>query len=566
MSAMERKRHSLQTKTFILLARTGVLIGIVMLIVGLSLYTMALARQYIRHASYISQCAQMSATHTADAADLCNRVMDIYNGLSEEERALVGTEEYRAFFEPCYDDDYEKLNHVLPMYATEEVSYIYIAMYDEENCRMVYVVDPSEDYDKLYPGEWEEVVESGMRRFLSLYGYEDGMLYEIDHTDKYGWLCTAGTPIFDDTGKLAGFVLVDISIANIWSGMRLYALQITLSLIAVVLLLILISSRRLKKTVVDPINSIAACAENYIDDKKNGIHNSEHFSKLDIRTGDEIENLSLTMADMEKEMTDYIDNIASITAEKERISTELSVATRIQAAMLPNIFPAFPDRNEFDIYASMDPAKEVGGDFYDFFLTDKDHLCLVMADVSGKGVPAALFMMASKIMIANYAKMGKSPAEILAITNEAICRNNREEMFVTVWVGIYEISTGKLVASNAGHEYPILKHGDKFEVYKDRHGMVIGYEPGMKYTNYEITLNPGDKLFLYTDGVTEATDGGENLFGMDRLVEALNKAPDAEPKQILKRVRASVDEFVNEAEQFDDITMLCFERRNPGQS
>ena len=195
-----------------------------------------------------------------------------------------------------------------------------------------------------------------------------------------------------------------------------------------------------------------------------------------------------------------------VTAEKERIGTELALATRIQADMLPNIFPAFPDRTDFDIYATMDPAKEVGGDFYDFFLIDDDHLCMVMADVSGKGVPAALFMMASKIILRNNAMMGKSPAKILGPTN-AICSNNQEEMFVTVWLGILEISTGKLTAANAGHEYPVMKRPDgRFELLKDKHGFVVGGMEGVKYKDYELQLEPGAKLFLYTDGVPEATD------------------------------------------------------------
>ena len=175
-------------------------------------------------------------------------------------------------------------------------------------------------------------------------------------------------------------------------------------------------------------------------------------------------------------------------------------------------------------------------------------------------------MMASKIMLANYAKMGKTPAEILSITNDTISSNNREEMFVTVWLGIFEISTGKLVASNAGHEYPILKKDGKFEIYKDHHGMVIGYEEGMVYKDYEIMMKPGDKLFLYTDGVTEATDDNEKLFGMERMIDALNKDPETDPVQTLKNVRAGVDAFVKDAEQFDDLTMLCFEYRSPERS
>lgn len=243
-----------------------------------------------------------------------------------------------------------------------------------------------------------------------------------------------------------------------------------------------------------------------------------------------------------------------------RIESELDLASNIQADMLPNIYPAFPDRPEFDIYASMNPAKEVGGDFYDFFLIDDDHLCMVIADVSGKGVPAALFMMASKIILANNAMMGKSPAQILNDTNAAICSNNREEMFVTVWLGILEISTGKLTAANAGHEYPAVKRANGgFELLKDKHGFVIGGMEGVKYKEYEINIEPGSKIFLYTDGVPEATDGDGQMFGTDRMLEALNSESNVTPEKTLKSVRAAVDGFVKQAEQFDDLTMLCLE-------
>ena len=278
------------------------------------------------------------------------------------------------------------------------------------------------------------------------------------------------------------------------------------------------------------------------------------------RTGDEVEELAEAFAKLSARTLEYVDQVKRVTAEKERIGAELSLATQIQAAMLPHIFPAFPDRSEFDIFASMDPAKEVGGDFFDYFLIDDDHLCMVIADVSGKGVPAALFMMASKIILQSVAMLGHSPAEILTRTNEAICSNNEAQMFVTVWVGILEISTGKLTAANAGHEYPVLKHPDgRFELYKDKHGFVIGGMEGVRYKEYEIQLEPGSKLFVYTDGVAEATDANQELFGTERMIAALNADPGAAPQQILKNVRASVDGFVKDAEQFDDLTMLCME-------
>ena len=251
--------------------------------------------------------------------------------------------------------------------------------------------------------------------------------------------------------------------------------------------------------------------------------------------------------------------------ESSRIETELSMATRIQASMLPNIFPAFPERPEFEIFASMDPAKEVGGDFYDFFFVDENHLCMIMADVSGKGVPAALFMMASKIILQSSAGPGLSPAEILTRTNEAIRANNQEEMFVTVWLGILELSTGRLTAANAGHEKPIMKSPEgSFEVLMDKHGLVVGVMDGIRYRAYDVQLQPGSKLFLYTDGVPEASRADGEIFGIERTLAALNENPDANPVELLKNVRSAVDGFVRDAEQFDDLTMLCVEYKGTG--
>ena len=331
--------------------------------------------------------------------------------------------------------------------------------------------------------------------------------------------------------------------------------QITIMVLLTAVVIIAVASAIvLSKRIVKPLEAITARVRSLGGDDL-------QFRMEDAyRTHDEIEVLAESFAMLSGKTLEYIAQVQRVTAEKERIGAELSLATRIQADMLPNIYPAFPDRPEFDIYATMDPAKEVGGDFYDFFLVDDDHLCMVMADVSGKGVPAALFMMASKIILANNAMMGKSPAQILTDTNAAICANNREEMFVTVWLGIFEISTGKLTAANAGHEYPVLKHaGGEFELLKDKHGFVIGGMDGVKYKEYELMLEPGAKLFLYTDGVPEATSAEKELFGTERMLAALNGDVSASTVQILKNVRSAVDGFVKEAEQFDDLTMLCFE-------
>ena len=250
--------------------------------------------------------------------------------------------------------------------------------------------------------------------------------------------------------------------------------------------------------------------------------------------------------------------------EQERIVKELSTARQIQKSVLPHIFPPFPDRAEIDLFASMDPAKDVGGDFYDFYFIDEDHLCLVIADVSGKGIPAALFMMLSKRILEDLARQEPTPSTILEKTNDLLCDNNQAEMFVTVWLGILEISTGKLTAANAGHEFPaICKKGGSFELYKDTHGFVVGGMEGVHYKGYDLQLNPGDKLFVYTDGVPEATDGSGEMFGTDRMITALRSCTDNTPEEILQGVKSAVDSFVGDAEQFDDLTMMCLEYKGP---
>ena len=253
----------------------------------------------------------------------------------------------------------------------------------------------------------------------------------------------------------------------------------------------------------------------------------------------------------------YIDNLTRVTAEKERIGAELSIATRIQASMLPCIFPPFPNRPEFDIYAMMVPAKEVGGDFYDFFMVDEDHLAVVIADVSGKGIPAALFMMTTRTLIKTLALKGISPAQVLDEANARLCENNEADMFVTAWIGILTISSGKFVFANAGHNAPLIRRkGEGFVALKTRPGFVLAGMEGTRFHQAETVLLPGDMLFLYTDGVTEATNPQEILYGEDRLKQALEARYTKNLKEFLSGVKAELDAFADGAAQFDDITML----------
>ncbi len=302
---------------------------------------------------------------------------------------------------------------------------------------------------------------------------------------------------------------------------------------------------------IKPLTRVTNSVRNYMEDKDSGKVNEAMGS---IRCRNEIGVLADSFAALSTEIDRYTDEILRLGVEKERIRTELALASRIQEDALPNVFP---NRREFDLYASMDPAKEIGGDFYDFFMIDDDHLALVMADVSGKGVPAALFMMSSKILINVHTLQGGAPAEILSRVNRQLCVDNHAHMFVTIWLGILEISTGRLTTASAGHEYPMINLGGTYELLKDEHGLAAGALKKSKYVNTEIQLKKGDSIFVYTDGVAEATDSADQCFGTDRTLDALNAIPaGSSQKEALLGVRAAVDAFVKDAPQFDDLTML----------
>ena len=442
---------------------------------------------------------------------------------------------------------------------THSVSYLFCVMTDESFDTQFFLFSGADagavrgtEYEEVYPLGNTVRVSGSQQDAMRDAAQGSAMLADAgDYADYYAYF-----------GEIDGHIVLigltyDLSVIK--DVARTQTLLGTANAMVYQLCLSLICLALIFLAVLRPLKKVQHSIHLYTETKDS----TDVVGKLAaVRTRNEIGRLSEDVAELTREMDDYLCRIETITAEKERIITELSLATRIQADMLPNRFPAFPDRPEFDLYASMIPAREVGGDFYDFFLVDDDHLCMVMADVAGKGIPAALFMMAARIVLKNTAMLGKTPAEILNETNTAICDSNHEEMFVTVWIGILEISTGRLTAANAGHEYPVLKRPDgTYAVLKDRHGFVLGGMAGMKYTQYELQLEPGTRLFLYTDGVPEATDAEGKMFGMERMLAALNKAQNASPEQILKNVRSAVDKFVNSAEQFDDLTMLCMEYR-----
>ena len=415
------------------------------------------------------------------------------------------------------------------------------------------------DYDLYDFGYVRETTNDEYReKYRRLYEHKSGKELVLRNT---GYIetdphITAMIPLNNTNGDTCAILCVQRQMDMLTAVRRNHVRKVMLVLLFTLVLVIAGQWMYLNKWLLKPIMKINAEAGRFADEN---VQSDEKLTDT-IKTNDEIGMLAGSIDDMEEQVSEYEKNLTEVTKENERIGTELDLATRIQKEMLPNTFPAFPEYNQFSLYATMDPAREVGGDFYDFFLVDPDHLCLVIADVSGKGVPAALFMMATKIMIADMVKTGGSPADVLNSVNKAICANNKEKMFVTVWLGILEIPTGKLTCSNAGHEYPALMYaGEKYELLKDDHCFVIGGMKNARYRQYDLMLKKGSKVFVYTDGVTEAVNINNEMFGTDRMIDAINKNRDKDPEEEIKAVREAVDAFVGDAERFDDMTMLCLE-------
>ena len=400
------------------------------------------------------------------------------------------------------------------------------------------------------------------RKYRAIYeeGSEFETIYRTRTTDGQHPHITTLVPVHGSGGQVKGILCVQRPMRELNDAIRSYLTVVTASTLLLGLLTGLLTALHTKKQFVAPVERISAEAARFA--RENTI--AEPLGS--ISRIDEISELAASIDTLEADMVNYMQSLTKVTAEKERINTELALAGAIQENVLPNEFPAFPDRSDFDIFASMTPARMVGGDFYNFVLVDDDHLAMWIADVSGKGIPAALFMMASSIILTGRTRLGGSPAQILSQVNNNLCEKNTAEMFVTAWLGILELSTGRLVAANAGHEYPVLCSKGRFELVKDKHGFVLGGMENMKYTEYELMLEPGDKLFVYSDGVPEATDETNAMFGTERMLDALNSAKDGSPEQVIETVKSAVDGFVNGATQFDDITMLCMEYKSRGRT
>ena len=485
--------------------------------------------------------------------------------IADTAASLVNGDHIEDYLAGEQTEEYARTKRILNAYCNRmNVSLVYVIKVDQSDYESFVSVFNAVDnsVDNSHYEEWElghprETTNDEYREaYREIYENESPfeIIYRLNPGQGLRPHITMIVPIDNDEGKVSALLCVQRPISELASVILSFVTYIIIASLVLVLVVAQFVVRFLRKWVVKPIRKISIEATRFAKENTKG----EELG--DVSKFEEIYNLSRSIDKMETDMVNYIDNLTTVTAERERIGTELNFAKQIQYSSLPTKFPAFPDREEFDVYAYMKPAKEVGGDFYNFVLVDDDHLAVWIGDVSDKGVPAALFMMSINIMINIRTCMGGTPAEIMAFVNDNICEHNGENMFITIWLGILEISTGRLTFVNAGHEdMAVYRGGGEFELCKTKHNIAVGIQSGMVYNNFETYLGKGDKIFIYTDGVPEATDPYDTLFNTERMVSALNERKDGSPQEFLEIVYKRVKEFVGDRTQFDDLTMVGLE-------
>ena len=445
-----------------------------------------------------------------------------------------------------------------------------------EQCFLMSAADPNSrrgsDYEDVYnlgvtvsvPDE--SSIAAGMRKAAGKFLEEktdsrhkpgEDLAVAGDYLDYYECLDLVG-----DQAYLAG---VTYNMKQLTSQIRIETLKSTLLDAGYQFLLLEIVMCHVLLYVIRPLKKILKSIRRYTKTREGALVRQDMSGILSGNMAmavreNEIGQLAGDFRDLTTEIDDYVERIRTITSQKEKYETELSIAAQIQSQVLPKSFPAFPERNEFELYATMSPAREVGGDFYDYYFVDQDHLALVIGDVSDKGVPAALFMMIAKTLIKDHAKMGECPAEIISHVNDQLSERNETGFFVTVWFALIDVRTGEGRSVNAGHEHPAFcRAEDSYELIRYRHNPVIGTIPGLKFRERGFKMNPGDRFFVYTDGVPEAVNHENTQFGTGRMLEVLDRNLNAKPKDLLRRMKEEIDDFCGEVPQFDDTTMLFFQ-------
>ena len=533
---MKEKISGLSIKLITSVLLLSVLLCAAISYMGYREFTTVLEDEYNRSAYEIAETAKSyldpdRLEHYLETGEIDAAYLEIQDRL---DALVVSTNSYLIYVTRLSND-----------YTTS--TYIFDAVHPDSGFTRYALGYTAQDMDPAYQEEVEQIMTTGERSAVYFYSY----------TQASGAHTTAGIPVKDSAGEIVAFLGVEKAMTALENARQTYVWNVMGITVLAVILFLVVYIGFLRREVVSPILTIAGEARRFAED---------NVARLDlleqIRKKDEIGTLARAIGRMETDIVQYVENLTAVTAEKERIGTELNVATQIQADMLPRIFPPFPERDEFDIYATMTPAREVGGDFYDFFLVDRDHLAVVIADVSGKGVPAALFMVIAKTLIKNHAQTGMEPGRVFETVNNQLCENNEAGMFVTAFLGILELPTGRFTYVNAGHNPPLAALGGRpYDWLPSKRGFVLAGMENMSYRQQEIVLRPGDRVFLYTDGVTEALNPENALYSETRLQAFFNGAAlEGKPlEEQLALLHRDIAGFAAGAEQADDITMLLIQ-------
>ena len=459
------------------------------------------------------------------------------------------------------DEEWEETNKKLDTLTnTSDLAYIYVSVISPDYKSRTYVFDTVnklslEAGSKVIPFGTVSSLENKDEEYIKNLKLviEEGKNYTSFTYKNEGGHVTTAIPLFGTDGKVTAIMSIVKPMNEIKEYRKNFLRSIIISATILTLLFIALYASLLYLGIIRPIISITYETS----------HFAEHHGELTgiltkIHNRDEIGKLAKSVEKMSRDMNKYIEDLTHATAEKERLGAELNVATQIQAEMLPRVFPPYENHPEIELYASMEPAKEVGGDFYDFYMVDDDHFAMVVGDVSGKGVPAALFMVITKTLLKDACAHSINPAEVFERVNTILCEGNDSGLFVTCWMGILTLSTGELNFANAGHTAPIIKANGEIKYLSTKPNLMLAAMDGISYTNNTLTMNKGDRLFIYTDGITEATNEYDELYGENRLLKILSSVQDKgkSPRDILDIVRNDLSDFVLDAPQFDDITML----------
>ena len=450
------------------------------------------------------------------------------------------------------DQYYENINEMMQrMLDDASLHYLYVYVPEDEGIRYVWEVRSSGEHRQI--GDvWYYNEEYPKDKVLNAFytGSEVFFLYQYKSNNYAAYV----TPIYDSDNNVVALVEADIIMP--YSDMIFPTLlrNILLGVVIVLVIVLIPFYFNLKRKVIEPLEKLNTAATTMVEQIE-----QESDIVIDVHTGDEIEILSDSMVIMNRKLKGYVKENEAITAEKERVKAEIDTASRIQSAMLPSVSSEIFSRKEFDIYADMTPARDVGGDLYDFFLVDDNHLAIVIGDVSDKGISAALFMVLAKNTLQNQIMIhGTEIDKAVDKANELLVRDNATDMFVTAWVGVLALDTGVLRFVNAGHELAaISRNGSRFVLLDDNHSSIVGILEDIPYRINEIKLNKGDTLYIYTDGVVEALNVDDKMYGLERMLSALNDNIIHSPQEIDAALRENLREFMGDAEQFDDITTLC---------